>query len=805
MFISNFINTYKVTIHDSDSQKPLRIWRDGKPVGEGRGVFFSPNGTSVQTLIDGRKKKNLSNLNAIFADWDWKPKPGEPTGARKPELKQFLLDIDDLPTPTYVVESGNGYHAYWVLNESIDVDDTNRDELIKTVEGIHRRIHQDYDSDPAGIDVLRLLRLPGHEHRKQPDHPFMVSVVVENEDTKYTLEELKEAIPPLIKEEKVAVPGSLSGDKQERLEKMLQKDHIKRLYDGDTSNYGDDVSKADSALCFHLAFWFEKDAQVMEEVWLQSPLGQREKTQERKDYRDRTIEHAIAGTDNTYTANASGGGKTRGQDMDQLPDDDDPCPERTRFLDFDDYDNKEMYRNLLASCLANYHKWVHHNFPHLLFEEGEDKSYWNYNEDEGIYEGMNVSTVRSLVIKLMMDDGLETKASDYTVKTILNRYRAMYPTHSATFDSFVSEDNYFHVANGWLNTKTRELEPHTPARRSLFKSVVEYNPDAKGTLYSRMLDEDFMMPKDQVRVIDQFSGYLLTHSVRQQQMLVFEGPPGSGKSTIPRIWLALLGEMGATASLQSLSGSEVRFMGSTFLNKNFCFFDEANPKTENINEYFMGLADQQKLRVERKGLEVKTVRHTAKIVLSLNKMPYHQPEGFPRRHRHILFTRSFTDEDIADRNLLEKIVDDPEELSAVLNRMLAGLEDLEKMGRFTMIAGEEERKRDQTIAADNISEYLDEYFEPVHDGVVRYTFDDMKNAYKYHFPSGFNKNLSTRGFNKELFGCRLPEFRHVKAGKSNSKRGYVGIKLKDEYEFRDDGFVRIALIGEGENRGSYIE
>lgn len=68
---------------------------------------------------------------------------------------------------------------------------------------------------------------------------------------------------------------------------------IKALYEGDTSAYKKDESAADMALLSHLAFWTGKDAAQMEHIWIMSPLGKRKKTQQRGDYRDRTIQAAI--------------------------------------------------------------------------------------------------------------------------------------------------------------------------------------------------------------------------------------------------------------------------------------------------------------------------------------------------------------------------------------------------------------------------------------------------------------------------------------------------------------------------------
>ena len=56
---------------------------------------------------------------------------------------------------------------------------------------------------------------------------------------------------------------------------------VEALYNGDTSAYSNDESAADFALCMHLAFWTGKDKEKMRSLWLNSPLGQRKKTQDR--------------------------------------------------------------------------------------------------------------------------------------------------------------------------------------------------------------------------------------------------------------------------------------------------------------------------------------------------------------------------------------------------------------------------------------------------------------------------------------------------------------------------------------------
>lgn len=76
---------------------------------------------------------------------------------------------------------------------------------------------------------------------------------------------------------------------------------IRALWEGDTSAYGGDDSRADAALLAHLAFYCRKDAALMESMFSRSGLGQRDKWTERPDYRERSIANAISLTGEVYS------------------------------------------------------------------------------------------------------------------------------------------------------------------------------------------------------------------------------------------------------------------------------------------------------------------------------------------------------------------------------------------------------------------------------------------------------------------------------------------------------------------------
>lgn len=735
----------------------------------GEGVYFTPNGCKGRRL-----KENLTSVNAIFADWDFKPKEGEPTGSAKPDFKQFMLDLDGLPSPTFVVESGNGWHLYWLLDEPIKVTDENRDDLIKKVEGMHRYIHEHYGSDSGAMDVLRLMRQPGYEHKKQPEHPFMVEVVVDEEDTRYTLDELLEAMPPVYKEvEEVEDDGSDQEDYD-----------IRQVAIDAWAERGDTVTFDTLGRLIH------------NDVLTATFIGRHGK---RNYIATTSDDYPYKGNPTTYSAGVLGistkeaykrlirlYGEHKKEETDTVE-----CPEREEYLNhlaeqkWDDAGWTKKLKTLQNTYFINFYKQLAILHPHLRYEIGRTDTFWDYTED-GVYVELAQASVAGIVIRALRADEMDAYTTDSQVKRILLNFCA-YPDRGVTLDDFTPPAGWLHVENGWLHMESETLEPHTPERLSLYKMDTPYEPNATCPLYDTFLDVDTQMKKDQVRVIDQFSGYILTDGIEQHKSLIMEGRKGCGKSMLAEVWMDMLGEKAVPLQLTSLQNGGERFIGQTLAHKNLCWFDEANPRTAAINEFFQNLITGEKIRIERKGVQGDAfVRNTLKVVLSLNEMPDHMPVGMDRRYRHVVFHRSFDEEGIVDPHYKQKIL--RSEKSGVLNRMLRGLKDMRKMGGMTSMEGEEERKREYALTSDDFSSFLSDHFEPepVKGGPVRYSFKELRDAFVAEYPKGYHKQLTVRGFNKKLLSTRLPEFKDITTAKCDGVRGYRGIKLKDGHTLPND-------------------
>lgn len=80
----------------------------------------------------------------------------------------------------------------------------------------------------------------------------------------------------------------------ERIRNSPQGSKFEQLWNGDTSMYDNDHSRADYALLGILAFWTQGDRDRMDKLFTQSGLGQRDKWRDREDYRKRSIDNVLA-------------------------------------------------------------------------------------------------------------------------------------------------------------------------------------------------------------------------------------------------------------------------------------------------------------------------------------------------------------------------------------------------------------------------------------------------------------------------------------------------------------------------------
>jgi P4 family phage/plasmid primase-like protien len=463
------------------------------------------------------------------------------------------------------------------------------------------------------------------------------------------------------------------------------------------------------------------------------------------------------------------------------------CPERTEYKNFiNDPENRKsedfnkVRKMLLEKYKLEFHNYFAEMYPYLRYEIGEEKVYWNYDEANGVYVEVAQVTVREWVIKLLIDEQLNSSATDAFSKTVMSRYRACYQERGSLYDDFDSDDEWFHARNGWVNLSTLVFEGHTPERLSRMKSAVDYSAEAVCPRYDEFLDKDLELRADQVRVIDQFSGLSLTNDIKYQKMLTLTGRTGCGKSTLMDAWNYVVGDMMIEKKLTELQGDSMRFAGVQFIGKRLCWFDEVDVKKAEMGNSLGTLITGQHINVERKGINgIVRAKNTLKCVLTANRLPLSAEIGIFRRLILIPIKVSFTETDREDNNIHVKL---QAEASGILNRMIRGLQDLRKLDRFAVIAGHEDLIEEYKASADTIAEFLDEHFDVG-------TKDDMVpskvlyNTYqRYTEGNSFTRSISPQKFGQLLASQPLTRFSHIEVKRTKTERLWTGLKVKSGYK-----------------------
>ena len=153
----NVANAAPYTRHfdDVDAAADWAVGQNGR----GLNIYFHVNPTRAG--ID--KKANKSDIAAAtYLHVDIDPRAGEHIVEERERIRHSLGEgrPDDLPPPTFVIDSGGGFWGLWRLTEPIPFIPPNKDAEIRDVEARNLRLAQMLEGDKCQ-NIDRIARLPG--------------------------------------------------------------------------------------------------------------------------------------------------------------------------------------------------------------------------------------------------------------------------------------------------------------------------------------------------------------------------------------------------------------------------------------------------------------------------------------------------------------------------------------------------------------------------------------------------------------------------------------------------------------------
>ena len=479
------------------------------------------------------KAADVACVPAFFMDIDTLL-DGSKLGKKLPAgVTEAVAALDALPCPpTVCVSSGHGVHAYWVLREPMAIaspqDLESAKKLLRTFADAVVSATGFSDCDAHASEPSRVLRVAGTRNHKM-GQLLPVEVIERTQSPEYDLKDLQAFISAQEKRpsekadnandnERSASP--LAGE-QQLLDKARRADPLfDALYCGNWKGRYTSQSQADLALCSKLAFWFQKDAVRIDEIFRQSSLF-RAKWDEKhfgdgSTYGQKTVEMAISGCRDVYVPKAG-----HYQGTLSVPSVSDAMvqalmslhPEKNDRYAWNDIGNGNLFADLYklrARYVPERSKWA-------VF----DGRIWQF--DLGGLAVMQLC--KELSDSLMAyaltltDEKLRQEYMRFLSRwqrrsfreTILKDAASVYPLPFAAFDR---DPMLFNCLNGTLNLDNGRFSPHRPEDYLSKLSGVTFDPAARCERWERFIDEVMQGDAGKARFLQKALGYALTGDAR---------------------------------------------------------------------------------------------------------------------------------------------------------------------------------------------------------------------------------------------------------------------------------------------------
>ncbi len=141
------------------------------------------------------KKASVSRAVCVWVDVDNKDFGGLAPAAFEAATSLVL-------PPSYIVESGNGYHAYWLLQRSASVE---------SIEEVTKELLHRMGAGPGTFDASRILRVPGTLNWKDLETPKEVALIRDRPDLLYKLSDFRVALKVSQAVQQQVLTGSSKG------------------------------------------------------------------------------------------------------------------------------------------------------------------------------------------------------------------------------------------------------------------------------------------------------------------------------------------------------------------------------------------------------------------------------------------------------------------------------------------------------------------------------------------------------------------------------------------------------------------
>jgi putative DNA primase/helicase len=733
---------------------------------------LNENGFEAYFTVNGFKDANANtkeqciNLNSFFVDIDGRKDLAE--------LEIIKKKLD----PTFITETKNGYHVFWLLDEVIYKEDLTPEEWAGAVllwEKLEQSIVDNLKADPAVKDITRILRIPetfywkksGDAYKKGTKDIFKIKGVYKNLASNYSMAQVEEAFP--IKKEALLSKADLKREdikhytENERNEFYVrineifpieERESFQKLISGAPGTLPEEVGIRNVALLITASLM--RQANWTKEKALKNfeSVGWHGMEKERGGWQEilTTVSSAFR---NGYTYSY----KNKIIDWNMSGVEEQKMMQAFMVV-FKEREKKDKIR------YSTYENEIIARHPNLRKNEiGMVFDYFN-----GVYKSITDLEISNIIFNSLYEDMLWNFRTKKHVSDKMACLIAIIPYLKITDDSGVIAN----VKNGLLNIYTKELKPHTPNFVSLIQYPVTYDPGAKCPVWERCLEAWMSGPEIEEKkiLLQQFSGYLLSSSMLYDKAMFLIGDGGNGKSTfVDTLAMAIGHDSTSHIDLESLYSN---FGMHGLIGKRLNVIEEVHGNYYQSNK-LKKLISGEKITIDIKYKPQFSFRPQVKFIFAVNIMPRvdDTSTATERRICAVIFRNNFRDnpntELRSDTGLLAQ------ELSGIFNWMLEGVKILKEKKNFIITKEQtsllSEYRQENSSVEGFIGECL--VFEEGRTISSRELYEEYK---EYCFKDG-RKFKGSIGFSKEMkaYGQRYNKFQLIPRDSGKGSAYFEGV------------------------------
>lgn len=735
---------------------------------QGYGAFFTVNGFPGTA----NTRDNLSVLNAFFADID----------GTKELPKNIPLD------PTYIVETKNGHHLYWMLDEPIYKDDMSTDEWEAMLVRYDQLLYAVIDAvggDKNAKDATRVLRVPDTYYWKktgdawmngepEADSAFKIKLLESNKAKVYSFNNIAEAFPMAIEEAQVKSGSPVEKraiskffEKVNALYPLKDRASTIALVSGKPGTLPEGIESRNRALLIAATMYREMDYTEAEAVKHFLTVGWHGIESERGGAYEikRTVHSAyhtpygFARTEPAISHNIT---------IDELE-------KYTKTITMVTKEMKEEQKLFYSQ----YEKELKKRYPYYV----KDRNNHIFGYANGIYKRVKDTDLSQMIMREMDYDGLLTfKTRAYTADKLEN-WKAIMSTINKEARKV---DEIVNCKNGLVNLKTGELMPHTPDYVSFSQIPVAYDPKAQCPNFEKFIAQVTAghEEKKKAEILQMFTGSLMTRNTKDYSKALFiVGAGANGKSTFAETVQMLIGNDN-TSSL-SLDQLTDKFQIIGIMDKRLNICEEISGNYVDTS-FFKRFVSGERMTVDVKYKDSLEFNVETKFLFAVNSLPRMSEYGpaVQRRMLVVMFRNSFLKAPVKQLRGENSIF--IPELPGILNWAIEGYRMLTtNAANYDMTKEHDEMMEEYKLENSPVLAFVDECFAAKEGNFLE--VNDMYNHYAQYCKNYGYKPKSKISFSKELRNAAENGENHIPFTFFNRRNG--------KETSRVEGLVPIDEIG----------